>query len=108
MSKLCFRLPINDYTIGNRAISCSLLSMLSLKENDFAINLEQVYQSIQHTRRFAEVPLTLGRRDVGVSHFRYSVPVFVRYLSYPLRALMFRHRPGEHESHAAHPAPVLD
>lgn len=86
VSHTCFRLPIRDYTLGFRAIRTSLLEKMQLTEKGFPILIEQVYQALQHTRKFSDVPITLTNREVGQSTFQFTPDVFLKYLKYALKA----------------------
>lgn len=87
VSHCCFRLPIRDYTLGFRAIRVPLLKKLDLTEKGFPILIEQVYQSLQFTDRFAGVPIILTNREIGESTFSFSPEVFLKYFKYALKAL---------------------
>lgn len=72
--------PVRDATSGYRAFSRKALEIVrSCRENDFSIQLEEVLLCRNAGLRLAEVPITLGVRDVGISKFHYSLPLFWRY-----------------------------
>lgn len=73
-------IPVKDATSGYRAFSRKALEIVrSCRENDFSIQLEEVLLCRKAGLRLAEVPITLGVRDVGISKFHYSIRLFWRY-----------------------------
>ena len=87
VSHCCFRLPIRDYTLGFRALRIPLLRNLKLIEVGFPVLIEQVYQSLHFTSRFAGVPIILTNREIGESTFSFSPDIFLKYFKYALKAL---------------------
>jgi len=92
--RVCFRLPLTDYTQGFRAIRSSILEKLELSENGFTILIQEIYQARQYTDKFAEIPFVLTGRDTGSSKFSYTPGVLWDYLAYAVRALVRRPSAG--------------
>lgn len=89
VGKALFRLPISDVTNGFRAVHADILRKLDLKENGFAIIMEELYQAKRYVKKFCEVPYVLTERAAGQgqTHFAYTWRMLWRYLSYPLRSI---------------------
>lgn len=94
IARLLFGLPLHDPTNGFRAVRTDLLRSMSLRENKFAIIMEEVFWYVRLRASCAEVPVTLtSRKDTGRStSFTYSAGVFWNYLKYPLRGAWLRWR----------------
>lgn len=86
---LLLRLPLSDVTNGFRAVKTDILRKLDLKEDGFAIIMEELYQAKPHVKRFCEVPYVLTERvsGQGQSHFAYTWRMLWQYLSYPLKSI---------------------
>ncbi|MCX5977300.1 MAG: glycosyltransferase [Coprothermobacterota bacterium] len=81
-------LPVHDATSGYRGFSRRGLEVIAgTKEEDFSIQLEEVLLCKRAKLRFAEVPITLKVREVGISKFSYSFALFRRYGALLLRNL---------------------
>jgi len=82
VAKLQFRLPLNDYTNGFRAVRVDLAAKFNLKSGAFDLLLEEVAQAKKLKASFTEVPYILTARDSGQgqSKFNYSFHTFIRYL----------------------------
>lgn len=85
--RICFRLPLTDYTQGFRAIRGSVLAKMELTESGFPILIEEIYQARKYTDKFAEIPFVLTGREVGKSKFSYTPGVIRDYLKYALKSL---------------------
>jgi dolichol-phosphate mannosyltransferase len=85
-------LPLHDLTNGFRAVRTPLLAELDLKENGFAVIMEELYAVAPRTRGYAEVPIVLTNRagHLRPTAFDYRPAALWRYLRYPL--LAFRRR----------------
>lgn len=84
----CFRLKINDYSQGFRAIRMGLIKQFCLTEKGFPVLVEELYQAKCLTSKFAEVPFVLTTREAGVSKFSYTPIVILKYLFYAGKALV--------------------
>lgn len=89
VGRALFRVPISDVTNGFRAVHTDLLRRLSLKENGFAIIMEELYQTKGYVKKFGEVPYVLTERasGQGQTHFAYTWRMLWQYLSYPLKSI---------------------
>jgi len=85
--RICFRLPLTDYTQGFRAIRPSVLAKIKLTETGFPILIEEIYQARKYTDKFSEIPFVLTGREVGISKFNYTPKVLWDYLKYALKSL---------------------
>jgi dolichol-phosphate mannosyltransferase len=85
-------LPLHDLTNGFRAVRTPLLVELDLKENGFAVIMEELYEAAPRAAGFAEVPVVLTNRagHLRPTAFDYRPAALWRYLRYPL--LAFRRR----------------
>ena len=90
MTKILYGLPISDCTNGFRAVKTRIFNRMHLRENGFAIIMEELYQAKLLTKTFCEVPYTLGVRTelAGSSNFMYNTKVFYDYLKYPIRSFL--------------------
>jgi len=86
--RICFRLPLTDYTQGFRAIRGSLLAKMQLTETGFPILIEEIYQARKYTDKFSEIPFILTGREVGISKFNYTPKVLWDYFKYALKSLV--------------------
>ena len=80
-------LPLTDLANGFRAIRASLFAQLQLREDGFAIIMEELAQVRRITRRYCEIPRVQGVRDADArpSAFTYDPKTFWRYLKYFVR-----------------------
>lgn len=80
-------LPLTDLANGFRAIRTSIFSQLQLREDGFAIIMEELGQVRRITRRCCEIPRVQGVRDADArpSTFTYDPKTFWRYLKYLVR-----------------------
>jgi glycosyltransferase involved in cell wall biosynthesis len=83
-----YRLPLTDITNGFRAVKVSILRQMELKENGFAIIMEELFQAKRLTRSFTELPYTLTSRKErqGKTRFPYTTKTCLRYLHYAIRS----------------------
>jgi glycosyltransferase involved in cell wall biosynthesis len=88
MARLLFRLPVRDCTNGFRAVRTCLLMRMKLRENRFAVIVEELYWCKYLARRYSEVPVMLTNRgkEQRPTSFAYRPAVFWTYLKYPLKA----------------------
>jgi glycosyltransferase involved in cell wall biosynthesis len=93
--RICFHLPLTDYTQGFRAIRTGVLAKMELTETGFPILIEEIYQARKQAARFSEIPFVLTGREVGVSKFNYTPAVFRDYLKYALKSLNQRFGSGK-------------
>ena len=86
-----YRLPLTDITNGFRAIKVSILRQMELKENGFAIIMEELFQAKRLTRSFTELPYTLTSRKEGQgkTRFSYTPRTCMRYLRYAIKSRMY-------------------
>lgn len=89
VGKALFRLPLSDVTNGFRAVHTDILRRLDLKENGFAVIMEELYQAKRYVKKFGEVPYVLTERasGQGQTHFAYTGRMLWQYLSYPLKSI---------------------
>jgi len=89
IARRLYGLPLTDITNGFRAVRVDILRQMNLKENDFAIILEELTQAKHLTHSFCEIPYTLTSRKKGqgTTHFSYSPKTCARYLK---QAIMSR------------------
>jgi glycosyltransferase involved in cell wall biosynthesis len=85
--RVCFHLPLTDYTQGFRAIRTSVLAKMKLTETGFPILIEEIYQARKYTDKFFEIPFVLTGREVGISKFNYTPKVLWDYLKYALKSV---------------------
>lgn len=90
--RICFRLPLTDYTQGFRAIRTGVLAKMKLTETGFPILIEEIYQAREYTDKFAEIPFILTGREVGSSKFSYTPGVIRDYLKYALIGITYFRR----------------
>ncbi|NTV51504.1 MAG: glycosyltransferase family 2 protein [Candidatus Firestonebacteria bacterium] len=83
-----FGLPLHDCTNGFRAVHARVLKSLRLKENKFALIVEELYQAKFSAASYAEVPTLLTARRAGEkpSSFTYPPSVFWTYFKYAFKA----------------------
>ncbi len=83
-----FGIRVRDCTNGFRAVRVPLLEQTHLRENGFAIIVEELYQLKFLARSYAEVPviLTSRERDLRPTSFSYRPSTFWKYLRYGLKA----------------------
>ena len=86
--RICFRLPLTDYTQGFRAIRGTVLAKMKLTETGFPILIEEIYQARKFTDKFSEIPFVLTGRKVGHSKFNYTPKVLRDYLKYALKSII--------------------
>lgn len=86
--RVSFRLGLKDYTQGFRAIKIETMKKMKLKETGFPILVEEIFQAMRYTRKFAEIPFVLTTRKIGTSKFNYKFSVFLKYLLYALRGFL--------------------
>jgi len=92
VARLLFRLPVHDCTNGFRAVRTRLLAQIDLRENGFAVIMEELYRLKPIARSYSEVPIVLTARtdELGASSFSFGPAAMARYLKYPLRAAFVR------------------
>jgi dolichol-phosphate mannosyltransferase len=106
VASLLYGLGIRDCTNGFRACRTAILLQMHLRENGFAIIMEELYQAKFLARRFCEIPNTLTARTDALrsSSFTYHPLLLLDYLKYPLKAALgWRPRhlgPGSEEEDA--------
>jgi len=88
-ARLAFHLPITDYTNGFRAVKTNVARHFQLRENHFAILVEEMWQAKHFAKTFAEVCYSLNaRKNAEDSKFRYDFNVYKRYLKYCFLSLL--------------------
>ncbi|MFH1038823.1 MAG: glycosyltransferase [PVC group bacterium] len=99
--RICFRLPLTDYTQGFRAIRVKIIEQMRLSEGGFPILIEEIYQARRFTNKFSEIPFVLTGRETGRSKFSYTPKVLWDYLKYAGKALagkrVFNRRSGNNQ-----------
>lgn len=93
-ARLLFGLPVRDCTNGFRAVRTDLLSSIDLRENGFAVIMEELYRLRPLARTYAAVPIVLTARGPGQrrSSFSFGPRAMAKYLEYPVRAAFERAR----------------
>ena len=86
--RVCFRLPLTDYTQGFRAIRVKIIDRMNLTESGFPILIEEIFQARKYTDKFSEIPFVLTGREVGISKFNYTPGVLRDYLKYALKSII--------------------
>ena len=83
-----YGLALADITNGFRAVKVDILRQMELKENDFAIIMEELTQAKRLTSSFCEIPYTLTSREdgQGSSNFSYSPRTCARYLIHAIKS----------------------
>ena len=83
--------PVADCTNGFRAMKVEVASRMPLRENGFAVIMEELYYCKYLARTFAEIPHILTCRGEGSgSKFSYRPRMFWAYFKYALRAFLLR------------------
>lgn len=92
VARMFFGLPIHDLTNGFRAVKTSFFFRISLKENGFALIMEELYLCKSLVHSYAEVPyvLTSRRNGEGNTHFIYDIKTYFLYLKYALKSMFVR------------------
>ena len=88
-ARLAFHLPITDYTNGFRAVKTSIADHFQLKENHFAILVEEMWQAKYVAKTYAEVSYLLSTRtNAADSKFKYDFNIYKNYLKYCLLSFL--------------------
>lgn len=88
-ARLAFHLPITDYTNGFRAVKTSIASHFQLRENHFAVLVEEVWQAKHIAKTYAEVCYLLSaRKNAQDSKFNYDFTIYKLYLKYCFLSLL--------------------
>jgi dolichol-phosphate mannosyltransferase len=95
IAQLLFGLPLRDLTNGFRAVKTSILSQITLRENGFAVIMEELFLCKGLVYSYAEVPYILTARlsGQGKSHFSYDLKTYFTYLKYSIKSIG-RRRPN--------------
>jgi dolichol-phosphate mannosyltransferase len=96
VAKVLFGLPLHDSTNGYRAVRTELLTAVELRENGFAVIMEELHRLRPLAHSYAEVPIILTSRagHLRRSAFSYRPRALWRYLKYPLLTARERLRGG--------------
>jgi hypothetical protein len=88
LARVLYGLPITDPTNGFRAVRTDLLGGVDLRENGFAVIMEELYRLRTVARTYAEVPIVLTSRAEHLrgTAFDYGPRALWSYLRYPLLA----------------------
>jgi len=94
IARLLFCLPLHDLTNGFRAVKTSILNKIELRENGFAVIMEELFLTKSFIHSYAEVPyvLTSRSKDAGQTHFTYNLRTYFTYLKYAIKSIG-KHRP---------------
>jgi dolichol-phosphate mannosyltransferase len=86
VARLLFGLPIRDCTNGFRAVRTQLVASLDLRENSFAVIMEELYRLRPLALSYREVPIVLTARggELRGSSFSFGLRAMAAYLRYPL------------------------
>jgi dolichol-phosphate mannosyltransferase len=84
IGRALFRVGIRDCTNGFRAVKTNIVASMSLREDRFAIIVEELYLCTFAASTFAEIPVVLGNReqDQRSTAFSYGPSTFFKYLKY--------------------------
>jgi dolichol-phosphate mannosyltransferase len=84
LAKVISGLPLNDSTNGFRAVKIEILKRLELRENSFAIIIEELTQSKRYTDSYCEIPNILGNRsqEARPTSFSYDFRTYWKYFRY--------------------------
>lgn len=84
VARLLFGMNIRDCTNGFRAVRSELLAAMDLRENGFAVIMEELYHCRFLARRVCEIPVVLTNRDGDqrTTSFSYRPRVLLKYLKY--------------------------
>jgi len=95
VARLLFRIPVRDCTNGFRAVRTALLTSIELKENGFALIMEELYRLRPLARTYAEVPIVLTTRvgELRASSFSFGPVAMAKYLKYPVLTTLRGWRP---------------
>ena len=80
-----FGAGIKDCTNGFRMVRLEKLKKIKLRENNFSIIMEEMYELLKRGAKFKEIPNTLTSRLDTKTHFRYKPSIFWDYGKYPLK-----------------------
>ena len=96
VARALFRIGLADCTNGFRAIRIDCFLKMPLKENDFAVIMEELYWAKRLGMSVASVPTTLDQRsaDLRPSTFSYRPRLIWKYLCYAVRAGSIPYRPA--------------
>lgn len=88
VARVLFGLGLRDCTNGFRAVRTSILARMDLRENDFSIIMEELYQCKLLAHSYAEIPVRLKNRGEAQrsTSFSYRPAVFRKYLMFALKA----------------------
>jgi len=92
IAKILYGLQLNDLTNGFRAVKVEILGKIDLKEDSFAVIMEELYKAKGLTNSFCEIPyvLTARKKGQGRTRLSYSPKMCVKYLNYALKASKVR------------------
>lgn len=87
-----FGTPVLDVTNGFRAVSLDLYASWDLREEGFAIIMEEMQLAVEQDVKIREVPSVLGcrREEVRPTSFRIRPSLVIEYLRYPMQAALHR------------------
>jgi len=99
VARFLFGVGLRDCTNGFRAVRVPILEKMDLRENGFAIIVEELYQAKFLASTYAEVPVVLMNRssELRPTSFSYKPGTFIRYLRYAMKARL-----------GIHPTPGVD
>jgi dolichol-phosphate mannosyltransferase len=91
-ARILFGLPVRDCTNGFRAVRTELLCSIDLRENGFAVIMEELHRLRPLARSYSEIPIMLSARteEQGRSSFSFGPAALVSYLKYPVRTAVER------------------
>jgi len=88
-ARLAFHLPITDYTNGFRAVKTGIAKQFQLRENHFAVLVEEMWQAKYLATTYAEISYSLNTRaNAKDSKFNYNFAVYRQYLKYCFLSLL--------------------
>jgi glycosyltransferase involved in cell wall biosynthesis len=91
-ARALFRTPVRDVTNGFRALRTDLFLSLPLREQGFAVIVEELDEVLRRGIEPVEFPSTLSARRQGQrpTAFAYSPSLLMSYMRYPAGALFRR------------------
>lgn len=96
VARVFYQIPLRDFTNGFRAVRIDLLRKMQLRENGFAMIMEELCEAKRHGATFCEIPYTLTSRAEGDgrSHLSYGLRTWRQYLSHARNAARIPYDPS--------------
>jgi len=86
-ARIVTKIPLTDITYGFRAVKINIIKKIELKEDHFAVIIEELMKLRKITNNFCEIPCILSTRgpEARPTKFVYNISTFFRYLKYLFR-----------------------